>query len=52
MIHLSADQCIYSMNSKNPPVAVVEPGATTVFETKDCFPNQLRAKTDLLTSVD
>ncbi len=52
MIRISADKCIYSMNSQNPPVTEVEPGATVVFETKDCFSNQLHAETDLLASLD
>ena len=52
VIRVSSNQCIYSMNSQNPSVAEIEPGATVVFETQDCFSNQLRAETDLLATLD
>ena len=45
------DQVVYALSPKNPPVAVAEPGEEVIFETKDCFSNQIRTEKDLFASV-
>ncbi len=51
MIRIPSNKCIYSMNPKNPPVTEVDPGETVVFETKDCFSNQIQTERDLFANV-
>ncbi|MEW6546802.1 MAG: acetamidase/formamidase family protein [Bacillota bacterium] len=46
------DQVVYALSPENPPVAVAEPGEEVVFETKDCFSNQIRSEKDLFASVN
>ena len=38
---IKSDRLIYSMSSENKPALEVEPGSTVVFETCDCFQNQI-----------
>lgn len=45
------DQVVYALSPENPPVAVAEPGEEVIFETKDCFSNQIRTEKDLFASV-
>jgi len=42
MIKISADNFIYQMATKNEPVAEVYSGDKVLFETNDCFKNQLK----------
>ena len=51
MIRIPSSKCIYSMNSRNPAAAEVDPGETVTFETKDCFSNQIQTEKDLFASV-
>lgn len=51
MHKISGDQAIYSMNADNPPVLTVDPGTEVVFETKDCFSNQITSTEHLFSSV-
>ncbi|KLU61990.1 formamidase [Peptococcaceae bacterium CEB3] len=44
MDHIKRSQIIYAMSAMNPPALRVEDGATVVFETYDCFENQIKAK--------
>ena len=43
---------IYAMSRHNPPVAFVESGATVVFETCDCFSDQITSPTMTLDRLD
>ncbi|HHY94105.1 MAG TPA: acetamidase/formamidase family protein [Firmicutes bacterium] len=45
------DQVVYALSPDNRPVLEVEPGEQVVFETKDCFSNQIRTENDLFASV-
>jgi amidase len=47
MLRISSDNCVYSMNPNNRPVAEVPSGAEVVFETKDCFSNRVHSEQDL-----
>ena len=41
MYRVTRDQLIYAMSAQNTPVLKVEDGATLIFETCDCFENQI-----------
>ncbi|KEO81449.1 acetamidase/formamidase family protein [Tumebacillus flagellatus] len=43
MYRVSKDHMIYAMSKEHAPVLTVEDGATVVFETCDCFENQITA---------
>jgi len=45
------DQVVYALSPDNRPVLEVEPGEQVIFETKDCFSNQIRTENDLFASV-
>lgn len=51
MQRIASDRAIYAMSAANAPVLTVEPGSEVVFETKDCFSNQIRKAEDLFSSV-
>src|SRR5665647_2225487 len=46
MKRVTADKAIYAMQPGNQPVMEIEPGEEIIFETKDCFSNQLQKDTD------
>jgi len=43
---ISRDQAVYTMSKDNPPALTVKPGTTVLFETSDCFANQIQSETD------
>jgi amidase len=47
MFKLSRNKAIYTMSSKNPPIASIRPGEKTVFETNDCYNNQIKDESTL-----
>ena len=49
---ITDDSVVYQMSSANRPVFHVEPGEIVIFETKDCFSNQIRSERDLFSAVD
>jgi len=51
LISIPSSKCIYSMNPHNPPVAEVDSGEIVVFETKDCFSNQIQTERDLFAAI-
>lgn len=46
MKRISADHAIYAMQPDNNPFMEIEPGEEIIFETKDCFSNQLQSNSD------
>ena len=53
MIHLiKNNNLIYGMSSKNQPVLEVESGSTIVFETCDCFENQICSQDQPIEKLD
>lgn len=52
MIRISGENCIYSFSKDNKPAAIVESGETVIFETLDCFGNQIQSNNDKLESMD
>jgi amidase len=52
MYRIKSDQVVYSMSSKHLPVLKVESGATVVFETCDCFENQVQTSEMVFTLLD
>lgn len=51
MIRISSSQCIYSMSVRNIAAAEAYPGETIIFETKDCFSNEIQTEQDLFANV-
>lgn len=51
MTHISSKDCIYKMSPSNSNVATVEEGSIVVFETCDCFSNQIVNETQYFSSV-
>lgn len=49
---ISADNVVYSMSAENEAAASCKPGDTVVFETKDCFSNQIRSEDKLFETTD
>lgn len=43
---ISREQAVYAMSKDNPPALIVKPGTTVLFETSDCFANQIHSETD------
>lgn len=52
MVIIKAEQAIYSFAPDNKPVATVKAGQVAVFETKDCFSNQIQSSEQLFESAD
>jgi amidase len=52
MHRISSENVIFSMSKDNPPVAKFEPGSQIVFETCDCFENQIQSKDTIMTQLD
>lgn len=52
MYRVTRDQLIYAMSPKNSPVLKVEEGATVIFETCDCFENQITSVDTPYNSLD
>lgn len=49
---ISADKHIYSMSAHNKEAASCQPGETVIFETQDCFSNQIQSEEVLFESTD
>lgn len=52
MFKVSSKNVIYAMNKDNVPVAKVESGSQIVFETCDCFENQIQLQDTVMHQVD
>lgn len=52
MLRITADHVVYKMSGKNAPAARAESGSTVVFETLDCFENQITKESQLLSGID
>lgn len=52
MIELDKEQAIYSMSRDNPPVIEIESGSQILFETCDCFSNQISSEADVFQELD
>lgn len=52
MYRVTRGQLIYAMSAKNPPVLKVEKGETVIFETCDCFENQINSVDTPYNSLD
>lgn len=51
-MRLTTDRVVYEMSSDNPPAATCDPGTRVVFETMDCFSNQIRSEDKLFESAN
>lgn len=51
MHKIAANNAVYALSAAKKPVLEVEPGATVVFETMDCFSNQITDESQLFASV-
>lgn len=49
---IKSDRLIYSMSSENKPALEVDPGSTVVFETCDCFQNQISSSEQPIEKLD
>ena len=49
---IKSDRLIYSMSSENKPALEVEPGSIVVFETCDCFQNQISSSEQPIEKLD
>lgn len=52
MYKVSNKRVVYAMSSSNAPVMEVEPGAQIVFETCDCFENQIQSEETTFNEMD
>lgn len=52
MIKISKDQVIYAMSRENHPVVSVESGSQVLFETCDCFSDQITAENNVFQALD
>ncbi len=52
MYKVNSDKVIYSMNGKNAPVIEVEDGSKVIFETCDCFENQIQSESTVFEELD
>lgn len=52
MIRISNEQVIYAMSRDNQPVATVKSGSEVVFETCDCFSDQITAEDTVFQALD
>lgn len=51
MFTISTDQVIYAFRPDNEPVLETEPDCEIIFQTKDCFSNQIQSEKDLFNAV-
>jgi len=49
---ITKDKAIYAMSAANPPALTVSPGNRVVFETRDCFSDQITSETDAFDGLD
>lgn len=49
---IQRNQCIYAMTATNEPVLKVKPGSKVVFETCDCFENQIVSENQSIDSLN
>jgi amidase len=49
---ISDKKLVFSFNAANPPALVVEPGEEVLFETKDCFSNQIKTADQRMDGLD
>ncbi len=52
MIRIQNNHAVYAMSAANQPVARVSSGETLVFETLDCFENQIQEECQYLSGID
>ncbi len=52
MVKIKASDSIYSFSPDNKPVETVKRGSVAVFETRDCFSNQIETEDQLFESAD
>jgi amidase len=52
MIQINKKDCIYGFSKDNLPVATARNGEIVVFETSDCFANQIQSNEDRLEGLD
>ena len=52
MLKISNDRVIYAMSRDNSPVATVKSGSEVVFETCDCFSNQITSEETVFQALD
>lgn len=52
MERIKSDRVVYAMSADNAPVAQVASGSVLVFETMDCFDNQITQECQLLSGID
>jgi amidase len=52
MHRVSSKNVIFAMDKDNEPVAVVEAGSQIVFETCDCFENQIQSQSTIMNQLD
>lgn len=45
-------ECVYTFSADNKPVATVKSGDIAVFQTKDCFSDQITSESQLVTTLD
>lgn len=51
-MRLTSENVVYELAADNEPAASCAPGTRVVFETKDCFSNQIRSEDKLFASTD
>ncbi len=49
---ISANNVVYSMSAENKAAGSCKPGDTVIFETKDCFSNQIQSEDKLFETTD
>ena len=52
MYRVSSKNVVFAMNKDNAPVATIEVGSQIVFETCDCFENQIQSQNTIMGNLD
>jgi amidase len=52
MLRIKTDQAVYAMSGANPAAARAQSGSTVIFETMDCFDNQIASEEKMLSGID
>jgi amidase len=52
MIKITKENCSYYFDPKNKPVAYAKVGDTVIFETRDCFNDEIKTENDLSTNIN
>ena len=52
MLRLGSDTVVYTMSARHAPAGRVPSGASVIFETLDCFENQITRESQLLSGID